>query len=105
MPSRLRIRSILGNVTLDLREADFHDGVTEITVHAFLGNVEVALPRDVAMECHGSALLGNFAHSGAGARPDADSTRTRTVRITGRAVLGNVEFGGEPGRLRRPARP
>lgn len=83
----------------------FHDGVTEITVHAFLGNVEVALPRDVAMECHGSALLGNFAHSGAGARPDADSTRTRTVRITGRAVLGNVEFGGEPGRLRRPARP
>lgn len=102
VPPRLQIRSILGNVVLDLREADLHDGVTEIHVRAFLGNVEVVLPDDVTVECHGSALLGNFAHSGTRRGSGRDAMAIRTLRVTGRAVLGNVELGADPRRLRRP---
>lgn len=91
VPSRLEVRAVLGNVELDLRDAEFDGGVTEISVDAILGNVEIALPDRVEVENHGSAFLGSFS-----ARRRRGSRRAEapaaTVRITGRAVLGNVEF-------------
>jgi hypothetical protein len=98
VPSRLTILAVLGNVELDLRDAEFGPGVTEISVRAILGNVEIQLPDGVAVESHGGGILGSFeARPARGAR----NSRARpigTVRITGDAILGNVEIeGGSPG--------
>lgn len=85
VPMRLEVRAVLGNIELDLHDAHFGTGTTVIDVNAILGNVELTLPADVAIENHGHALLGNFESTG-GAAP-----ASRTVRIIGRAFLGNVE--------------
>lgn len=96
VPMQLEIRSILGNVELDLRHAQFGPGVTEITVLALLGNIEVRLPPDMPVENHGSAVLGSFAarapRGGVVAAPGQQS-----IRLTGHAVLGNVEFDSSGG--------
>lgn len=105
VPPRLEVRSTLGNVELDLRDASFDPGVTEIVVRALLGNVEVWLPPEVAVEDHGTAILGSFA-----VRTTGVGTGGPVVRIVGRAVLGNVEVGSggaapsplPPGRRERP---
>lgn len=84
VPSRLQVRAILGDIVLDLRQAHFGAGVTEIEIHAVLGNVEITLPDDIGVDNHGSAILGSFT-CGAGAW-DA----SRRVRISGLAALGEV---------------
>jgi hypothetical protein len=97
VPPRLEVRAVLGNIELDLRDAEFGSGITEISVHAILGNVEISLPTHVAVENHGSAVLGSFAaRAKRGARRTATAS-TATVRITGRALLGNVEFESKAG--------
>ena len=96
VPSRLRIRAVFGNVELDLRDAEFGPGLTEISVDAVFGNVEVRLPANVAVEDDGESILGSFVVRVA-ARAEWSLAHSlahslATVRITGRALLGNVEF-------------
>lgn len=94
VPRYLEVVAILGNAELDLRDATFGDGVTVIEVRSILGNVEITLPHDVRIEMAGSSLLGSFAsHGGPGV---GDGAPRRVVRLTGRAVLGNVEVTGAP---------
>ena len=94
VPRRLEIRAVLANVELDLREAIFESGVTEIAVRAAFANVEVLLPAGLTVEHHGDALLGSFvAHAGAG----PTGSTARTLRITGRALLSSVIFTGPKG--------
>jgi hypothetical protein len=97
VPPRLEVRAVLGNIELDLRDSEFGSGITEISVHAIQGNDEISLPTHVAVENHGSAVLGSFAaRAKRGARRTATAS-TATVRITGRALLGNVEFESKAG--------
>jgi hypothetical protein len=44
IPSRLELRAVAGNLELDLTGARFAPGVTEISIRAFMGNVEIQLP-------------------------------------------------------------
>jgi hypothetical protein len=90
IPPRLNIQSIFGNVELDLRDAEFRVGVTDIEASAVFGNVEVLLPEGVSVENHGNAFLGNYA-AYAPARPQGDQPSTH-IRVSGLAVFGNVEF-------------
>lgn len=89
VPRHLEVVSVLGNAELDLRDAAFGEGVTIIEVRAILGNVEITVPHDVRIEMAGNALLGSFASHGPA--PGTDAAARRIVRLTGRAVLGNVE--------------
>jgi hypothetical protein len=102
VPRHLQVVSILGNVELDLSDATFAPGVTEIAVSAVFGNVEITVPFGVRVECFGDALFGNFDYKAAsivGYPTAAD----RTVRITGHASFSSVEIGAEPPRpLRGP---
>lgn len=88
VPPRLEIRSVFGNVEVDLTSARFAPGVTEIDVAAVFGNVELWLPPHVAVENIGDAFLGTFTLRGAGHPPAAATT---VVRLVGSAVLGNIE--------------
>jgi len=86
--NRARALAVLGNVELDLREVDLADGVTEIVVRAVLGNVEIVVPPELAVECEGGGFLGSFAVLN---RTPTDGG-ARTLRVVGSAVLGNVEI-------------
>ena len=92
VPSRLSIRAVFGNVELDLRDAVFGPGLTEISVDAVFGNVEVRLPTNVAVEDNGESILGSFVVRVAARAEGSLARPLGTVRITGRALLGNVEF-------------
>lgn len=97
VPPRLMIRTICGNIELDLRNAEFGQGVTEISVEAVLGNVEVKLPAHVAVENHGGSVMGSFAVVLAPGAHWSFARANAAVRITGRSVMSNVEFVSSAG--------
>ena len=85
VPREITVRSRMGYVELDLRDARFAPGVTTIDVRSFMGYVEIHLPVGVRVESHGHALFGYFALKG------LDEESASVVRITGRAVFGYAE--------------
>lgn len=85
VPRELKLKSRLGYVELDLRDATFAPGITTIDVRTFMGYVEIRLPEGVRVENHGHALFGYFAVKG------IDEDSESVVRITGRAVFGYAE--------------
>ncbi len=102
VPPLLEITARLGNVELDLRDADFADGVTEISIHATFGNVEILLPSHVVVENSARAVLGSVEYLRAprGERlPNqvpALGQPVSIVRITGRALLSSVSVSHHP---------
>jgi hypothetical protein len=93
VPDRVAIRSIAGNVELDLTSAQFQPGVTEIELRAFMGNIEIQLPPHVGLEDHVSTVLGSFEYR---RQPRAQSWTEGSgvdsvVRFTGRVVMSSVE--------------
>jgi len=100
VPPRLMIRSVFGNIELDLRGAEFGPGLTEISVEAVFGNVEVKLPGHVAVENRGDTVMGSFVVCLESGGSWSFSRADATVRITGRSVLSTVEFasGAREGR-------
>lgn len=87
LPRRLDIRVVLGNAELDLRDASFAPGASEIAIEAVAGNVEITLPSGVHVESHGIGILGSFECRTPVGRARAVGP---SVRITGRAVLSAV---------------
>src|SRR5919112_1730544 len=82
-----------GDVELDLRHASFAAGVTEISLHAFMGNIEIQLPPHVGVEDHVSAVLGSFEYR---RHPRASSWAESSnlgsvVRFTGRVTMSSAE--------------
>lgn len=88
VPRHVKVFAVAGGVKLDLRQARFSPGVTEIEVFALAGGVEVIVPPDVRVESMGIAILGGFdaSHTEGNADPDAP-----VVRINGLAFMGGVE--------------
>ena len=93
VPRQLEVRTVLGNIELDLTHASFAPGVTEIDLHAFMGNIEIQLPAHVGVEDHVSAVLGSFEYRRhPRAASWADSSRvTSVVRFTGRVTMSSAE--------------
>lgn len=93
VPDRMEIRSILGNVELDLTSAVFAPGVTEIELRAFMGNIEIRLPPHVGLEDHVSTVLGSFEyrrHPRAASWAEASAINS-VVRFTGKVIMSSVE--------------
>jgi hypothetical protein len=93
VPRRLDVRSLLGNVELDLTRARFAPGVTEIALHAVMGNIEIQLPANVGVEDHVSAVLGSFEyrrHPRAASWTESSNVAS-VVRFTGKVTLSSAE--------------
>lgn len=90
MPAVLDVQSVFGNAELDLRDAIFPPGITEIRVRALCGNVEIDLPGHVDIENDGRSVAGSFAVRQR--RRHGQEAPNSIVRITGRALLSNVEI-------------
>ncbi len=81
--------ALMGGAGLDLREAQFGPGVTELRIVAVMGGVEVIVPPGLAVETHGIGIMGGFeAFDQASADPDPEAPR---LIIRGVAIMGGVE--------------
>jgi hypothetical protein len=94
MPALFEIRALFGNVEMDLRNTQFHAGVTEISLNATIGNIELVLPAHVVVERHGDFTFCSYSEKDKGFKrrdlplpPDAP-----IVRFTGHAFLSNIEI-------------
>jgi hypothetical protein len=100
LPRRFRALAVLGNVELDLREAEVSYGVSVIEAVAFMGNIEITIPPEIGVECDGDSLMGTFTLKYQGRANPAAASRDRTVRIIGSAYAGavtvNVKGPDEP---------
>jgi hypothetical protein len=89
LPRLFRAVSVMGNIVIDLTRARIAAGTSHIEVWCVFGNIEIRVPPELRVECDGSTIAGNFESETKGHlaySPDAP-----LVRITGTALLGNVE--------------
>ena len=91
LPRHFRALAVLGNVELDLRDAIIGIGVSFIEAVGVMGNIEITVPPDVAVESDGDSLLGSFVVKYKGVTPAA-ANGLRTIRITGTAYASSVEI-------------
>jgi hypothetical protein len=88
VPARMQVSATFGNVELDFRDARFTAKVTELNARVVFGNLEIIVPPQLAVDCEGSSVLGNFEGRGTAAVSDPERP---LLRICGVAVLGNIE--------------
>jgi hypothetical protein len=98
MPTLFDIRALFGSVELDFRDTEFQPGVTEISIHGTLGNIEIKLPAHVEVEqmgdhtfCSVSQKDKRFKDS-RGWNPTAHRS---IVRFTGHSFMSNIEIRRE----------
>ena len=89
VPRQLKVWAVAGGGELDLREARFAPGTTEIEVVAFMGGVDLVLPKGVRLEVVGAAFLGGFEYKAGAAVEDPDAP---LVRVSGAAIMGAVDI-------------
>ncbi|MBA3558679.1 MAG: hypothetical protein H0W30_08780 [Gemmatimonadaceae bacterium] len=89
VPRHLKIVAVMGGAELDMREARFSPGVTEIDVFVVMGGVEISVPPGVRVEIVGSAFMGGF-DADAGDASALDPSQP-VLRISGVVVMGGVE--------------
>lgn len=89
VPKRMKAVAIMGGIELDFREASFAPGVTELRIFTLMGGVEITVPPGLAVETHGSGILGGFDQ--VARTPVLPEPESPLLRITGVAMLGGVE--------------
>lgn len=105
-PKKLFSFALMGGSGLDFREARFGPGVTEVTILAVMGGVEVIVPPGLTVEAHGLGIMGGF--DGYSQTTDRHDPSEPVLRIRGLAVMGGIEvkmmLPGETGRDARRRR-
>jgi hypothetical protein len=84
---RIRVFALMGGAELDFREAVMLEGVTEVSIFAMMGGVNILVPPDIDVQSEGFGLMGGFTHLGHRAE-EADAP---LLRIKGLAVMGGVD--------------
>jgi hypothetical protein len=103
LPRQMKIVAVFGGAHLDLREARFPPGVVELDVTAVMGGIEIVVPPGLAVQMHGSAIMGGFQDiNRAPANPDPDAP---LLRVRGLTMMGGVHVSMRlPGESERGAR-
>jgi hypothetical protein len=105
LPRKLRVFTLMGGADIDLREASFPPGLTEISIFSVMGGVDVIVPPNLPVECDGIAIMGGFdsiERTSRGIDSDPEAPR---LRITGFAMMGGVDVSTRlPGESAREAR-
>jgi hypothetical protein len=110
VPRQLKVIVAMGGAELDLRDARFGAGVTEIEMFVLMGGVDIIVPPGVRVESFGAAFMGGFELEAGDA--SALSPNHPVLRLNGLAVMGGVgtetrypgETAKEAKRRRRRAR-
>jgi hypothetical protein len=83
--------ALLGSVVVDLRDARFGSGVTEIDIRAALGSVELFVPPTVRVEMRGGASFLASVETDGWARTVPPGPSQPVLRVTSRAFMASVE--------------
>jgi len=102
LPRQMKIVAVFGGAHLDLREARFPPGVIDLDVTAVMGGIEIVVPPGLAVQMHGSAIMGGFQDvNRAPANPDPDAP---LLRVHGLTMMGGVSVSMRlPGESERSA--
>src|SRR4051812_15432325 len=90
MPRKFRALAVLGNVELDLREARIGYGLSTIEAVAVLGNIEIVVPPEIAVDCDGDSLMGSFTLRYNKRTNPSMANGERVIRVSGTAYVGAV---------------
>jgi len=90
MPRQFRALAVLGNVELDLRDAQIGYGLSVVEAVTVMGSIDLIIPPHVTVECDGDSLLGTFTLKYEGKASPSLASRDRVIRVTGTAYLGAV---------------
>jgi len=102
VPRTLDLRVLWGNAELDFRDASLGPGITTIHVRVFMGNFEVVLPPNLAIDVDVSSFAGSVTERHR-VPPDVDPARPQ-IRIVGTVRFGNLEITTRlPGETARDA--
>jgi len=102
-PRHLYTFTLMGGAGLDFREARLGPGVTEVSILAVMGGVDVVVPPGVTVETHGFGIMGGF--DGHGQTVETDDPSAPVLRIRGLAVMGGIDVKMRlPGETERDAR-
>ncbi len=103
VPRRMRIVAVFGGANLDMREARFPPGVVDIELTAVMGGINIVVPPGLAVQMHGSAIMGGFADvNRVPGHPDPDAP---LLRVHGLTMMGGVNIEMRlPGESERVAR-
>lgn len=89
LPRLFRAVSIMGSITIDLTRARIAAGTSLIDVRCIFGDIKILVPPELRIECDGNTFAGNFeSETKVHLSYSADAP---LVRVTGIAVMGNVE--------------
>jgi hypothetical protein len=89
VPRQLKVVVLMGGAEIDLRDARFGAGVTEIEIFVMMGGVNIIVPPGVRVESIGAAFMGGFELKAGDAT--ALSPVHPTLRLSGLAIMGGVE--------------
>ncbi|MGC5015597.1 DUF1707 SHOCT-like domain-containing protein [Streptosporangium sp. DT93] len=84
--------ALMGDVVLDLRQAEVRTGGVDIMATAVMGNVKIIVPDGVDVELDGIAIMGDKKVQVVEAPP---GTHAPVVRVTAYAVMGDVKVVGD----------
>ena len=88
IPARRNVvRAVMGTVELDMREALFSPGETEIDITAIIAEVKIIVPPGLTVVCDGTAIMGEFKELHAMGESDPGAP---VLRIRGMAFMGSV---------------
>ncbi|ACY97357.1 MULTISPECIES: DUF1707 SHOCT-like domain-containing protein [Thermomonospora] len=85
----LNLLSVLGDIVLDLRDAQVPRGEVAIAAVAVLGDIKVVVPDGVQVQMSGYAVLGDRRVS---LRRPAAGRAAPVVRVCAHCVLGDIEI-------------
>jgi hypothetical protein len=89
VPRQLKVFVLMGGGEIDLREARFGPGITEIEIFVMMGGVSIIVPPGVRVESIGAAFMGGFELKAGDAT--ALSAAHPILRLSGLAIMGGVE--------------
>lgn len=97
--------SMMGEVTLDLREASFEAVETVINANTVMGSIDIYVNAGTHVIVEGSGIMGAF-EQGRDKVPPAYGHDAPVVRVKGFALMGAVtvtrkRMPGEPGKLKK----
>ncbi|MEO8841928.1 MAG: LiaF domain-containing protein [Kofleriaceae bacterium] len=90
VPKQTAMRIFWGNAELDFREASLAPGVTTIDVRVTMGNLELILPPELAIDVDVSSVMGSVEQRHR--LPVEPDPSRPMLRVIGRVFMGNLEI-------------
>ncbi|GGS52353.1 hypothetical protein GCM10010156_08780 [Planobispora rosea] len=84
--------AVMGDVVLDLREAEVRDNVVDIAATAVMGDVKIIVPDGVDVDLEGVAIMGDKKVQVIEAPP---GTNVPVVRVKAFALMGDIKVVGD----------